>query len=77
MRYRYKLKEIKPITGTNVYDITNWDVVPETYQEIGEMSLHKLIKKLDSKKWFYISYVNKKSNYVDKIVFAGKYRCIV
>ena len=43
MKYRYKLKEIKPITGTNVYDIKDWDVIPDTYQEMGEMSLHKLI----------------------------------
>ena len=76
MRYRYKLKEIKPITGTNVYDIKDWDVVPDTYQEINEMSLHKLIKKLDSKKWFYISYVNKKSNDCTKIVFNGTYKIV-
>jgi hypothetical protein len=40
------------------------------------MSLHKLIKKLDAKKFFLVSYVNKKSNHVDKIVFAGDYRCV-
>ena len=76
MKFTYKIKEIKPTNGTNVYDAKEWTDIPNTYQEIGEMSLHKLIKKLDSKKWFYISYVNKKSNYVDKIVFAGKYRCV-
>ena len=76
MKYRYKLKEIKPITGTNVYDIKDWDVIPDTYQEMGEMSLHKVIKKLDPKKWFYISYVNKKSNHVDKLVFNGDYKCV-
>ena len=76
MKFTYKIKEIKPTNGTNVYATTDWDTVPETYQEISEMSLHKLIKKLDPKKWFYISYVNKKSNYVDKIVFASKYRCV-
>ena len=76
MKFTYKIKEIKPTNGTNVYDTTDWDTVPETYQEISEMSLNKLIKKLDSKKWFYISYVNKKSNHVDKIVFASKYRCV-
>ena len=76
MKYRYKLKEIKPITGTNVYDIKDWDVIPDTYQEMGEMSLHKVIKKLDPKKWFYVSYVNKKSNHVDKLVFNGDYKCV-
>ena len=76
MRYTYAIKEVKPTNGNDVYDTTSWEIVPETYQEIPEMSLHKLIKKLDSKKWFYISYVNKKSNYVDKIVFAGNYRCV-
>ena len=76
MKFTYKIKEIKPVIGTNVYDAKEWTDIPNTYQEIGEMSLHKLIKKLDSKKWFYISYVNKKSNHVDKIVFAGDYRCV-
>ena len=76
MRYTYAIKEIKPTNGNDVYDTTSWDIVPETYQEIGEMSLHKLIKKLDSKKWFYISYVNKKSNHVDKLVFNGDYKCV-
>ena len=76
MKFTYKIKEIKPVIGTNVYDTTSWDIVPETYQEIGEMSLHKLIKKLDAKKFFLVSYVNKKSNHVDKIVFAGDYRCV-
>jgi len=76
MKFTYKIKEIKPKEGHDVYDIKDWDVVPETYQEIPEMSLNKLIKKLDSKKWFYVSYVNKKSNHVDKIVFASKYRCV-
>ena len=76
MRYTYAIKEIKPTNGNDVYDTTSWDIVPETYQEINEMSLHKLIKKLDPKKWFYVSYVNKKSNDVDKIVFAGHYKCV-
>ena len=76
MRYTYAIKEIKPKEGHDVYDVKDWDIVPDTYQEIGEMSLHKLIKKLDSKKWFYVSYVNKKSNQVDKIIFAGDYRCV-
>ena len=76
MRYTYAIKEIKPKEGLDVYDIKDWDVVPETYQEIGEMSLHKLIKKLDSKKWFYISYVNKKSNDCTKIVFNGTYKIV-
>ena len=76
MRYTYAIKEIKPTNGNDVYNTTSWDVVPETYQEIGEMSLHKLIKKLDSKKWFYVSYVNKKSNHVDKLVFNGDYKCV-
>ena len=76
MRYTYAIKEIKPVIGTTVYDAREWTDIPNTYQEISEMSLHKLIKKLDSKKWFYISYVNKKSNHVDKIVFASKYRCV-
>ncbi len=76
MRYTYAIKEIKPVIGTTVYDAKEWTDIPNTYQEISEMSLHKLIKKLDSKKWFYISYVNKKSNHVDKIVFASKYRCV-
>ena len=76
MRYTYAIKEIKPVIGTTVYDAREWTDIPNTYQEISEMSLHKLIKKLDSKKWFYISYVNKKSNHVDKIVFAGDYRCV-
>ena len=52
MRYTYAIKEIKPKEGHDVYDVKDWDIVPDTYQEIGEMSLHKLIKKLDSKKWF-------------------------
>ena len=60
MKYRYKVKE----EGT------------DKEETMEAMSLHKLIKKLDSKKWFYISYVNKKSNHVDKIVFAGDYRCV-
>ena len=47
MRYKYAIKEIKPKEGHDVYDTKDWDVVPDTYQEIGEMSLHKLIKKLD------------------------------
>ena len=76
MKFTYKIKEIKPVIGTTVYAAKEWTDIPNTYQEIGEMSLHKLIKKLDSKKWFYISYVNKKSNHVDKIVFAGDYRCV-
>ena len=76
MRYTYAIKEIKPVIGATVYDTKEWTDIPNTYQEIGEMSLHKLIKKLDPKKWFYVSYVNKKSNYVDKIVFAGNYRCV-
>ena len=76
MRYTYAIKEIKPKEGHDVYDTKDWDVVPDTYQEIGEMSLHKLIKKLDAKKFFLVSYVNKKSNHVDKIVFASKYRCV-
>ena len=76
MKYTYAIKEIKPTNGNDVYDTTSWDIVPETYQEIGEMSLHKLIKKLDAKKFFLVSYVNKKSNHVDKIVFAGDYRCV-
>ena len=76
MRYTYAIKEIKPTNGNDVYDTTSWDIVPETYQEIGEMSLHKLIKKLDSKKWFYVSYVNKKSNVCIKIVFNGTYKIV-
>ena len=76
MRYTYAIKEIKPKEGHDVYDTKDWDVVPDTYQEIGEMSLHKLIKKLDAKKFFLVSYVNKKSKHVDKIVFAGDYRCV-
>ena len=29
------------------------------------------------KKWFYlVSYVNKKSNDVDKLVFNGDYKCV-
>jgi hypothetical protein len=76
MRYTYAIKEIKPKEGHDVYDTKDWDVVPDTYQEISEMSLHKLIKKLDAKKFFLVSYVNKKSNDVDKIVFAGDYRCV-
>ena len=76
MKFTYKIKEIKPVIGTTVYDAKEWTDIPNTYQEIGEMSLHKLIKKLDAKKFFLVSYVNKKSNYVDKIVFAGDYRCL-
>ena len=76
MRYTYAIKEIKPKEGHDVYDVKDWDVVPETYQEISEMSLNKLIKKLDSKKWFYISYVNKKSNDCTKIVFNGTYKIV-
>ena len=76
MRYTYAIKEIKPKEGHDVHDVKDWDVVPETYQEMSEMSLHKLIKKLDAKKFFLVSYVNKKSNHVDKIVFAGDYRCV-
>ena len=76
MRYTYAIKEIKPVIGTTVYDVKEWTDIPNTYQEIGEMSLHKLIKKLDAKKFFLVSYVNKKSNHVDKIVFAGDYRCV-
>ena len=60
MKYRYKVKE----EGT------------DKEETMEAMSLHKLIKKLDSKKWFYVSYENKKSNHVDKIVFASKYRCV-
>ena len=75
-KFKYKLKEIKPVTGTTVYDIQDWDVVPDTYQEMDEMSLHKLIKKLDSKKWFYISYVNKKSHDCTKITHNGSYRIL-
>ena len=76
MKFTYKIKEIKPVIGTTVYDTKEWTDIPNTYQEIGEMSLHKLIKKLDSKKWFYVSYVNKKSNDVDKLVFNGDYKCV-
>ena len=76
MKFTYKIKEIKPVIGTTVYDAKEWTDIPNTYQEISEMSLHKLIKKLDSKKWFYISYVNKKSNHVDKLVFNGDYKCV-
>ena len=76
MKYTYAIKEIKPTNGNDVYNTTSWDVVPETYQEINEMSLHKLIKKLDAKKFFLVSYVNKKSNHVDKIVFNGDYKCV-
>ena len=76
MKFTYKIKEIKPVIGTTVHDAKEWTDIPNTYQEISEMSLHKLIKKLDSKKWFYVSYVNKKSNQVDKIIFAGDYRCV-
>ena len=76
MRYTYAIKEIKPVIGTTVYDIEDWGTVPDTYQEISEMSLHKLIKKLDSKKWFYVSYVNKKSNDCIKIVFNGTYKIV-
>ena len=75
-KFKYKLKEIKPVTGTTVYDTREWTEIPDTYQEMDEMSLHKLIKKLDPKKWFYVSYVNKKSNHVDQIVFAGHYKCV-
>ena len=49
MRYTYAIKEIKPKEGHDVYDVKDWDIVPDTYQEIGEMSLHKLIKKLEAK----------------------------
>ena len=70
MKYTYAIKEIKPTNGNNVYDVKDWEVVPDTYQEIGEMSLHKVIKKLDSKKWFYISYENKKSNHIMKNLYA-------
>ena len=76
MKYRYKLKEIKPITGTNVYDIKDWDVIPDTYQEMGEMSLHKVIKKLDPKKTFIVNYENKKSHDCTKLVFNGTYKII-
>ena len=76
MKFTYKIKEIKPVIGTNVYDAKEWTDIPNTYQEIGEMSLHKLIKKLDSKKWFYVSYVNKKSNDCIKIVFNGTYKIV-
>ena len=55
MRYTYAIKEIKPKEGHDVYDVKDWDIVPDTYQEIGEMSLHKLIKKLDDKKFFLVS----------------------
>ena len=43
MRYTYAIKEIKPVIGTTVYDTKEWTDIPNTYQEIGEMSLHKLI----------------------------------
>ena len=76
MKYRYKLKEIKPITGTNVYDIKDWDVIPDTYQEMGEMSLHKVIKKLDPKKTFIVNYENQKSHDCTKLVFNGTYKII-
>ena len=76
MRYTYAIKEVKPTNGNDVYDTTSWEIVPETYQEIPEMSLHKLIKQLDSKKWFYVSYENKKFNHVDKLIFKGKYKCV-
>ena len=76
MKYTYAIKEIKPKEGHDVYDAKEWTDIPNTYQEINEMSLHKLIKKLDAKKFFLVSYVNKKSNDVDKIVFAGDYRCV-
>ena len=76
MRYTYAIKEIKPKEGHDVYDTKDWDIVPDTYQEIGEMSLHKLIKKLDAKKFFLVSYVNKKSNDCIKIVFNGTYKIV-
>ena len=76
MRYTYAIKEIKPKEGHDVYDVKDWDIVPDTYQEISENSLHKLIKKLDSKKWFYISYVNKKSHDCTKITHNGSYRIL-
>ena len=40
------------------------------------MRLHKVIKKIDPKKSYYVSYVNKKSNHVDKLVFNGDYKCV-
>ena len=49
MKFTYKIKEIKPVIGTTVYDAREWTDIPNTYQEISEMSLHKLIKKLDPK----------------------------
>ena len=76
MRYTYAIKEIKPTNGNDVYDTTSWDIVPETYQEINEMSLQKLIKKLDKAKMFFIDYVNKKSNDCNKIVYKGDYKII-
>ena len=76
MRYKYAIKEIKPKEGHDVYDAKEWTDIPNTYQEISEMSLSKLIKKLDSKKWFYVSYENKKSNHVDKLIFKGQYKCV-
>jgi|TARA_X000001388_G_scaffold13984_2_gene8117 hypothetical protein len=76
MKYRYKVKEIKPIDGTNVFNTDEWTVVPDTYQEIPEMSLHKLIKKLDKDKMFFIDYVNKKSNDCNKIVYKGDYKIV-
>ena len=56
MKYKYAIKEIKPKEGHDVYDVKDWtDIVPETYQEISEISLHKLIKKLDAKEMVLLS----------------------
>ena len=76
MRYTYAIKEIKPVIGTTVYDTKEWTDIPNTYQEIGEMSLHKLIKKLDPKKTFIVNYENKKSHDCTKLVFNGTYKII-
>tara|TARA_R100001086_G_scaffold55262_1_gene24792 strand:+ start:274 stop:474 length:201 start_codon:yes stop_codon:yes gene_type:complete len=60
MRYKYKVRELKPHTEESV------DVGEA--KEMEAMSLKKLRRKLDPEKKYFIEYRNKKNNHVSATI---------
>ena len=60
MRYKYKVRELKPHTEESV------DVGEA--KEMEAMSLKKLRRKLDAKKQYHVEYRNKKNNFVSATI---------
>ena len=62
MRYKYKVRELGKEMVDKVTNEIGKDV--GTAEDMEAMSFKKLRKKLDHKKEYHISYINKKGNFI-------------